>query len=50
MKKIKNNEEYQKALENINSLWNAEINTPEGDKLDALVTLIETYENKEFAI
>jgi len=50
MEKIKNNKDYQKTLELINNLWDAKINTPEGDKLNNLVTLIENYEDKEFSI
>lgn len=45
---IRTRKEYEKALASIDSLWNARINTKEGDALDILTTLVEAYENKYF--
>lgn len=47
---IKNDTDYQAALAAIDKLMDAEINTPEGDKLDIWVTLVESYEAKQFPI
>lgn len=50
IKPIKTDSDYTEALQEIESLMNAKINTPEGDKLDVLVTLIESYEKKHHPI
>lgn len=50
IKPIKTEEDYQQALEEIRKLFNAEIDTPEGDKLDILVTLVEAYERENYQI
>ncbi len=47
---IKNDSDYQTALAEIDKLMDAEINTPEGDALDIWVTLVESYEAKQFPI
>ena len=47
---IKTEADYQAALAEIETLMDAEMNTPEGDKLDILATLIESYEAKHFPI
>ena len=41
---------YQKALDEIDKLFDAKPNTPKGDKLDILVTLVESYEEKHYPI
>jgi HTH-type transcriptional regulator / antitoxin HigA len=41
---------YNRALAQVDSLMEAEPDTPEGDLLDALVTLIEAYEKKRWPI
>ncbi len=41
---IKSERDHQRALEEIESLIAAKPNTPEGDRLDALVTLVEVWE------
>lgn len=46
IKPIETEEDYRAALREIESLMTAESGTPEGEKLDALVTLIEAYERK----
>jgi HTH-type transcriptional regulator/antitoxin HigA len=47
---IKNEEDYQAALDEIERLFGAIPDTPEGDRLDVLVTLVEAYEDKHFSI
>ncbi len=48
IKPIKTKADYQAALKDIESLMSARINTPEGERLDVLVTLVEAYERKHF--
>lgn len=47
---IRSEEDYQWALEEIDQLMNSKFGTPEGDKLDVLVTLVDVYEKKHFPI
>lgn len=47
---IKSDVDYQNTLKEIESLMSAEINTPEGDRLDVLVTLVEAYERVHYPI
>jgi HTH-type transcriptional regulator/antitoxin HigA len=47
---IKTEQDYQRALADIESLMMAEMDTPEGDRLDILVTLVEDYEHKHYPI
>ena len=47
---VKNEESYELALARVDALMNAEPDTPEGDELDILVTLIEAYEEKNYPI
>jgi len=49
-KVIKTEEDYQLAISRIDELMDAEPNTPEGDELELLVTLVELYEDKKFPI
>ncbi len=48
IKPIKSEADYRAALKEIESLMMAESDTPEGEKLDVLVTLVEAYEAKHF--
>lgn len=48
IKPIKTKTAYRAALKEIDSLMTARPNTPEGDRLDVIVTLIEAYERKHF--
>ena len=50
IKPIKTERDYEAALAEIEKLMGAEPNTPEGDKLDVLTTLVETYEEKHYPI
>jgi HTH-type transcriptional regulator / antitoxin HigA len=43
---IRNREDHQAALKEIERLFDAEQGTPEFDRLDILVTLVEAYEDK----
>lgn len=43
---IKTEKDYQHALYEVEQLFDAAPNTPEGDRLDVLTTLIEAYEEK----
>ena len=41
---IKSNRDYRRVLKEIEGLMNARRNSPEGDRLDVLVTLVEAWE------
>ena len=47
---IKTEADYQAALEEIERLFDAAPNTPEGDRLEVLTTLVEAYEEKHYSI
>lgn len=47
---IRNETDYQSALNEIDKLLEAQPGTPEGDRIDLLVTLVEVYEAKLFPI
>ena len=48
IKPIKTDADYRAALIAIENLMAAELDTPQGEKLDVMVTLIEAYEAKHF--
>ncbi len=50
IKPIKTKADYRAALEEIEALMTAERDTPEGERLDVLVTLVEAYENKHYRL
>jgi len=50
IKPIKTESDYNAALVEIERLMKADLNTPEGDKLDVLTTLVEAYEEKYYPI
>ncbi len=50
MKPIKTEADYDAVLERIETLWGSDEDTPEGDELEVLVTLIEAYEAKHHPI
>lgn len=50
IKPIKTEVDYRATLKEIESLMMAEADTPEGDHLDVLVTLVEAYERKHYAL
>jgi HTH-type transcriptional regulator/antitoxin HigA len=43
---IKSQRDYRRVLKEIEGLMNARRNSPEGDRLDILVTLVEAWERK----
>ena len=43
---IKSRRDYHRILKEIESLMRAGRNTPEGERLNALVTLVEAWERK----
>ncbi len=47
---IKNEKNYQVALKALEKVFDAEPNTPQGDKGQMLMLLIEDYEKKHFPI
>jgi HTH-type transcriptional regulator/antitoxin HigA len=47
---IKTETDYQAALEEIECLFDAAPDTPEGDRLEVLTTLVEAYEDKHYPI
>lgn len=47
---IKTDADYQTALAEIKALFAAEPNTPEGDRLDVLTTLVAAYETRQHPI
>lgn len=48
IKPIHNEYDYRAALARVEALMDAEADTPEGDELDILVTLVEAYESKAY--
>lgn len=50
IKPIRNEDDHRDALHQIETLMNAQENTPEGDQLDILVTLVEAYEQKNYPV
>ena len=50
IKPIRTEADYKAAVKEIEQLWGASYGSPEGDKLDVLVTLVEAYEEKHYPI
>jgi HTH-type transcriptional regulator / antitoxin HigA len=50
VKPIKTKKDYQAALKKIEEVFNAKPDTPEGDLLEVLATLVESYEQKNYNI
>jgi HTH-type transcriptional regulator/antitoxin HigA len=50
IKPIKSDTDYQIALERLNEIFDAPIESLEGDEADILALLIDDYENKHFPI
>jgi len=50
IKPIRTEDDYQAALADIDRLMDAEPDTPEGDRLDVLATLVEAWEEKHVPI
>ena len=47
---IKTEADYEAALAKIETLFEAELGTPESDRLEVLTTLVEAYEEAHYAI
>ena len=47
---IKTEGDYLSTMRRIEEIFDAEPNTPEGDELDVLTTLVEAYETRKFVI
>lgn len=47
---VKTSHDHKRALQRIDSLMDAEPDTEDGEELDVLVTLVETFENEHFPI
>ena len=47
---IRTEADHAIALQEIERLWDAPYSSPEGDKLDVLVTLVEAYEEQHYPI
>ncbi|GAA4498375.1 helix-turn-helix domain-containing protein [Gluconacetobacter tumulicola] len=50
LKPIRNEADYDTALDEVGRLWGAKSGTPDGDRLDVLATLIDVYEAKHHPI
>ena len=50
IKPVKTKADYRAVLKEIETLMMAKANTPEGERLDVLVTLVEAYERKHYPI
>lgn len=48
IKPIRTKADYRAALKEIETLMNAGPDTPEGERLDVLATLVEAYERRHF--
>ena len=47
---IRADKDHRAALVEIEKLWGVPSGSPEGDKLDVLVTLVETYEERRWPV
>ncbi len=50
IKPIRTEKDYKEALTLIDFLWESKPNTPNYDRLDILITLVEVYEEKNYPI
>ncbi len=50
IKPIRRKKDYYSALKRIDDLWDAKVNTQEGDELEVLTILVEAYEARNFEI
>jgi HTH-type transcriptional regulator / antitoxin HigA len=47
---IKTEQDYHHSIRRIEELWGAKKDTDQGDELDLLITLVESYETKHYPI
>lgn len=50
IKPIRTKADYRAALKEIETLMSAHTDTPEGERLDVLATLVEAYEKKHYRL
>ncbi len=50
IKPIRTKPDYERTLREIERLWGAKEGTAQGNRLDVLATLVESYERKHFPI
>ena len=50
IKPIKSEDDYNESMKRIEVLWGSKKDTPRGDELDLLITLVEAYEMKHYPI
>jgi HTH-type transcriptional regulator / antitoxin HigA len=50
IKPIRNESDYNQALQRVEALWGAHASTPEGDEVDILIPLVEAYEREHYPI
>jgi HTH-type transcriptional regulator / antitoxin HigA len=50
IKPIRTEADYEAAIRHIETLWGAAQGTPEGDELDVLATLVESYESERHPV
>ena len=50
IKPIKTEADYEVALERIDALFDVKPNTPKGDELEILITLVSAYEDEHYKI
>ncbi len=47
---IRTDADHEAALHEIEALWGAETGTPEGDRLDIMLTLVDAYEDRRWPV
>jgi HTH-type transcriptional regulator / antitoxin HigA len=50
IKPIRTGADYEAALKEVERLWGTEPGTPDGDRLEVLFTLVESYEDQQYPI
>jgi HTH-type transcriptional regulator/antitoxin HigA len=50
LKPIKTEADYRAALKRLEDIFDAKLNTPEGDELEILGLMVDDYENKHYPI
>jgi HTH-type transcriptional regulator / antitoxin HigA len=50
IKPIKTEDDYRATLDEVETLMGAALGSPEGERLDVLVTLVEAYERQHFPL
>jgi HTH-type transcriptional regulator/antitoxin HigA len=47
---IRTDQDHRRALARVEKLWGARKGSPDGDRLDVLITLVETYEEQRWPL